>query len=1355
MMRKIWQSTWAQYCFAALAVVLATLLRRLFDPIFGDAFPFATLFLAVVASAWFGGLGPGLVAVALGALASALFLLPPHGSLLIADADSRAGLILYCFVGTAIALLGGSMARSRALAEREAAEHRRQRDQRHESEQRFRLLADAAPVLIWMADGDQQRTYFNRTWLEFTGRNLEQETGAGWMQGLHPDDRQHCLATSTGSFAARRPFRLEYRLKNAVGEFRWLLDSGVPRFDAAGNFAGYIGSCMDITDRKEFEEDLQEQQEWLRVTLSSIGDAVIATDTEGRVLFLNGVAEALTGYAQSEAAQQPLESIFRIVNEQTRQPVENPAARALRERRVVGLANHTVLIDRQGRERPIDDSAAPIEDEAGRTIGVVLIFRDVTERRRAEEAQRRLAAIVESSDDAIVGKTLDGIITSWNAGAERIYGYSAAEIVGRPFSVLVPAQRGKEVEDTVWTLSKGRRLDHFETLRRRKDGRLIEVSVSYSPVRDKEGHLTGMSVITHDITAQRQAERCRTVRLAAAQILSQAASLQEAVPRILQVAGEELRWKVSAFWRVDSAAGALVCLDFWTGAPGDVEAFEKVTRAGVFPLDVSLPGRVWRANQPLWIADVAQDERVLRRSEAAAANLHGGLACPVAIEGDVLGVIEFFSEDVREPDAEILETMATIGAQIGQFVKRRRAEEHVRRSEQELSDFFENATIGLHWVGPDGIILRANQAELAMLGYSREEYVGRHIGEFHVDPEVIEDILARQAAGETIIHREARLKHKDGSIRDVVVDSSVLWEEGRFVHTRCFTRDITDRKAAERALQRAERMARFLADASAALAGLIDLESTLQNVARLAVPAFADWCVIDMLEEGGSIRRVAVAHSVREYEQLARDVHRRWPPQPTHGIHRIIRSGCAELIAEIDDALLASAISDPELLTITRQLGLKSFLGVPLIAHGKVSGVMEFFAAESGRRFDAEDLAVAEDLAHRAAVAIENTRLYATIKESDQRKDEFLAVLAHELRNPLAPVRNALGILRQPTATPEMQARAREMAERQVQHLTRLVDDLLDVSRIMRGKIELRKSRVDVATIAARAIETARPVIDAAGHELIVALPEAPLAIEADEVRMSQVIFNLLSNAAKYTEPGGRIELAVTGDNREVTFHIRDNGIGIAPDVLPRLFEIFVQVAPTAPRSQGGLGIGLTLVKNLVEMHGGTIDAYSAGLGQGSEFVVRLPALQPAAPASPADVGSSDARPSSSPDGSRRILVVDDNIDAATSLAMLLKLLGHETRVVHSGPDALAAVEADPPEVVLLDIGMPLMDGFEVARRLRAGPHADRLLLVAITGWGQAADRQRTKEAGFDHHLTKPVEFAMLQAVLNHRPAAS
>jgi CheY-like chemotaxis protein len=370
------------------------------------------------------------------------------------------------------------------------------------------------------------------------------------------------------------------------------------------------------------------------------------------------------------------------------------------------------------------------------------------------------------------------------------------------------------------------------------------------------------------------------------------------------------------------------------------------------------------------------------------------------------------------------------------------------------------------------------------------------------------------------------------------------------------------------------------------------------------------------------------------------------------------------------------------------------------------------------------------------------------LRETDQRKDQFLATLAHELRNPLAPIRNALQLMRMKTSESQQQW-AQEVIHRQLAYLTRLVDDLLDVSRITRGRITLAREPLDVATLINRAVETIEPLLQEREHKLTLQIPPDPLRVDGDSTRLTQALGNVLGNAAKYTERGGRIDLLCTRQGTDVEIRIRDNGIGIPGDLLPRIFDLFTQLDRRSDHALTGLGIGLALVRRLVEMHGGSIIAFSDGAGTGSEFVIRLPLLGEEVVYAD-DKG--DAQDDNAPSVPRRILLADDNVDALESLATVLRLRGHEVFSAPNGALALETAARHMPEVALLDIGMPLLDGYEVARRIRAEEWGKGVTLVALTGWGQESDRRRSQEAGFDTHLVKPLDLDQLTALLAHLP---
>jgi signal transduction histidine kinase len=380
----------------------------------------------------------------------------------------------------------------------------------------------------------------------------------------------------------------------------------------------------------------------------------------------------------------------------------------------------------------------------------------------------------------------------------------------------------------------------------------------------------------------------------------------------------------------------------------------------------------------------------------------------------------------------------------------------------------------------------------------------------------------------------------------------------------------------------------------------------------------------------------------------------------------------------------------------------------------------------------------------------ERARAEQALKEADRHKDEFLAMLAHELRNPLAAILSAAQLMRmKPVADPQL-SWSRDVIERQLSHLTRLVDDLLDVARITRGKINLSREPTELGALIARAVETVQPLIQERGHQFTCELPDGTLKVDADPLRLTQAFGNVLGNAAKYTERGGRISLSVRRQGSEVEIRVRDNGIGIPAEVLPRIFDLFTQLDGRSDHPHSGLGIGLALVRRLLQMHGGTITAHSEGAGLGSEFVIRLPLLLEA-------TQSGDGRPPTAPEDAppvrRRILVADDNADALQTLATVLELGGHEVFSATNGSLALESAERHLPEVALLDIGMPLLDGYEVARRIRAQAWGKRITLVALTGWGQDSDRRRSREAGFDSHLVKPLDLAKLTQLLSRLPA--
>jgi PAS domain S-box-containing protein len=428
--------------------------------------------------------------------------------------------------------------------------------------------------------------------------------------------------------------------------------------------------------------------------------------------------------------------------------------------------------------------------------------------------------------------------------------------------------------------------------------------------------------------------------------------------------------------------------------------------------------------------------------------------------------------------------------------------------------------------------------------------------------------------------------------------------------------------------------------------------------------------------------------------------------------------------------------------------GIRAFQSTPLVSReGRLLGMLNnHFRVPT--RPDERSLRLLDVLARMAADLIERDQAAQALAEAARRKDEFLATLAHELRNPLAPVTNAIELMRRAQGDPTVIEQARGTMERQVAQMVRLIDDLLDINRVTRNKLELDCRRVELASVVHHAVEAIRPQYESAHHTLELRLPADPIYVDADPMRLAQVFGNLLTNAGKYTKPGGRIVLHAEQDDGEVAIGVKDDGVGIPGDMLPKVFDMFTQVDRTLERSQGGLGIGLALVQRLVELHGGTVTAASAGLGQGSEFVVRLPVSS----AEPEQQPFPRPRPELFAAPPRRILVVDDNLDSATTLAALLQHLGHDTRTAHDGIAALEEASRSRPDVILLDIGLPKRNGYDTCRAIRDEAWGKDVLMVALTGWGQLEDRRKSADAGFDRHMVKPVDHVALLELLTSLP---
>jgi len=737
-----------------------------------------------------------------------------------------------------------------------------------------------------------------------------------------------------------------------------------------------------------------------------------------------------------------------------------------------------------------------------------------------------------------------------------------------------------------------------------------------------------------------------------------------------------------------------------------------------------------------------------------------------------------------------------------------------RLREEELRDFVEGASLGMQSIAADGIILWANAAQHAMLGYEPGELIGLNLAELHADREAARKLLERLRRGEEQRDLPVRLHAKDGQPKDVLLTASPVRQDGLTVRSRCFMFDATERR---RAAETDALLAAIVTDSDdAILSKSIDgtirswnaaaerlfghtAEEAIGNPITLIVPPELyeeERSFLERLRRGERIdhfettrlakngKRISVSLTISPIHDsgrivgasaVARDITERKEAeralQDSERRYRAIVESQAEMVCRFrpDGTILFANLAYARSVGRTNPDELVGANFWNFIAREEwptvrallesltpekpevrienrfrtTDGVRWTYWTNRALKFDSNGKLVE---AQSTGVDItDRKRAEEALRDADRRKNEFLATLGHELRNPLAPIRNMLEVLERADDDPVLRRRAHDTMSRQLDVIVRLVDDLLDVARITRGRLQLRMQRVDLASAVQEAVEDVQYLIDEAHHELVVRLPDETIYLDADPVRLAQTFTNLLSNAAKYTPDGGRIELEAARRDGGVRVVVRDNGLGIPPTELETIFGMFEQVDHSIERGHKGLGIGLSLVKSLVDLHGGRIEARSEGLGLGSEFVVWLPAHPPAAEQTAV---TADADAPGRASGRRRVLVVDDNRDAAESLAMLLGMLGHETSIAFDGEEALGAAERFRPDLVLLDIGLPKLDGHAVARELRKKPWGARAVIVAVTGWGQESDREASRAAGCDWHVTKPLTLERIEDAL-------
>jgi len=936
--------------------------------------------------------------------------------------------------------------------------------------------------------------------------------------------------------------------------------TGLIAYSISSGIIIYIGERMhrandqilaSLQGRKDLEHTLATEKELLATTLASIGDAVIVTDTQGRVTSMNPEAECLTGWQKPDATGKPLSEVFRILNERTRQTAEDPVQKALRDGMTVGLANHTVLISRDGREIPIDDSAAPIRESGGPILGVVLVFRDVTEQRAAQATRARLAAIVEFSGDAIIAKDLNGIIQTWNIGAEILFGYTAEEVIGKPVTILFPPDRLNEEDAILERIRHGQSVERLETIRLAKDGRQIPVWVSISPLKDAEGDVTGASKIIHDVSeviAGREA-LIREKELLATTL----ASIGDGVI----VTDDQSR---VTFLNAEAAR-----LIGWTSAEASGRPLSVVFRIVNEHTRRVAENPVEKALRLGAIVGLANHTMLLR--EDGAEFLIDDSAAPIrGKDNSIFGVVLVFRDVTAQRRAhETREQLAAIVEYSGEAI----------------------ATKNL-----DGIIQTWNASAEKLFGYKADEIIGKSVT-ILLPPERLheeEEILSRLRRGIPAERLETIRVTKDGGHIPVSLTVSPLKDDdGNVIGASKLIQDITDRKRIEEQRQQ-----------------LLVREQSLRTQAEAA-----------------------------------------------------------------------------------------------------------------GRM-----------------------------------RDEFLATVSHELRTPLNSILGWATTLNSTRLDEPTERRGIEAIERNARAQAQLIEDLLDVSRIISGKMRLDVKPVVLSTIVEAAIDSIRPAADAKSIQLETIIDPEANHLRADEGRLQQIIWNLLSNSIKFTPPDGFVEIRIKHTPGMAEISVTDTGEGIEPEFLPFVFDRFQQADSSVTRRHGGLGLGLAITRHLVEMHGGTIEAESEGEGCGARFTVKLPMTSLASQGAPVDLQSDsemndgvDQRPSLV---GVKVLGVDDSKDTLELITVVLETCGAHVTTAASVQEALDVFAGWNPDILLCDIGMPEEDGYSLIKTIRGLPaeKGGKTPAIALTGYVRVEDRMRALEAGYQMFVPKPIEAADLCTIV-------
>ncbi len=988
-------------------------------------------------------------------------------------------------------------------------------------EERLRVATQTGKLGIWDWDVEKNTITWTDPVYEIHGvkKGSFEPTMEGYSELIHPEDREWVTSAIRATLENDAPYEVEFRTMNPEGEVNWVFTNAVVLREQ-GRPVRMMGGTMNITSRKRTEMELAQSEERFKTIYDKapFGVMLYSAD-EARIIDANPAMLHMVGRSREEViGRTSVEIGMNPDTEQRRQLLA-----------MVQRTGHLAPVELELRHA--DGHAVQVQVNAdivhlGGVPYILAVLEDITERKYASMAVGRLAAIVESSDDAIISRDLQGTITTWNQGAERIFGYSAGEMIGKRNTVLFPPERLNEEELLVTRLMKGERIDHLETVRLHKDGRSVDISLTLSPLKDAMGNVIGASKVIRDITEQKRNREA--------------------------IAASEARFHLLAD----------------------------------------------NVSQLIWIAEA---------------------------DGSAVWFNQQWTEFTGKTGEEIRTDSKAI--------------HHPDHFDRVTTSLAERAAKGERWEDSFPLLSKT--------------------GQFH-----------------WFLATAMPIRNEEGTV--------VRW------FGTCT--DITTEREAQDRIRESEERFRMLADHMSQMAYIVDPCNTITWVNRRWIE-YTGISVEQMNEDG--------------WQQV---VH------PEH---------LTDMIGSYTKAQEAGTVWQYVFQLKGRTGEYRWFLARSVPIFNEEGKVERWF----GTNTDITEQKLAEE----------------ALEESSRHKDHFLATLAHELRNPLAPLKNGLQLMELAPDDPTVIDNTRNMMMRQLDHMVRLVDDLMDLSRISRGKLELIKEHTELDRIIGTAVEATQPLMDRKEHRFDVRILQGGLVVNGDQARLVQVVANLLNNAAKYTPHEGHISLTLDKEGSEAVIRVKDDGIGIDPGALEHVFDMFAQVQGAQnDHSAGGLGIGLNIVRRLVHMHHGSVVGNSAGMGQGSEFVVRLPLIRKAGPvrSTPSKVEQSAMS------GGKRVLVVDDNQDAALTMALILRKLGHEVKVAHDGEQALDAGAAFQPQVILMDIGMPKLNGHEACVLMRKTNWGGKAYIVALSGWGQEEDRKRSMVAGFDQHVVKPIERSTLIEVM-------